>query len=250
MMAHGFKSIHPRTQEKLEALGLGSEAVTQGYGEAKASAGFHESMGEVDGHGWSPCVDLSPEYVSYNRGWLSRLVNAGIAPFGRNSANGWRGSEHWHCIDVALKHLLVGVETQVHDFCNGRNGLAGHADFDGPLAPDFSQQQAIRDVYLTSDPRPPVQVLDTRGAEIDCYGFVEESTARIEVRPLIEHVGGIILSPREYRLDGRTVDFGRARPAVSGELLRANLRGMADCLGLGIAVDETPTGIVARLRRS
>ena len=248
-MPGGFESTHPETAKKLEALGLVSAAITQGFGYAAASAGFHEPVGEVEGHEWSPCVDLSPEYVSYDREWLSRLVDAGIAPFARNSDNGWSGAEHWHCIDVALGHLLPGVEMQVHDFCNGRNGLAGHAAFDGPLAPDATQQQSIREVYLTSDPRTPVKVLDTSGAVIDCYGFIEIDTARIEVRPLIEHVGGVILSGTSYKLDAKVVDFSAANPAICGEFTRADLRGLAQCLGLWVNVDEGEAGMVARLAR-
>jgi len=235
-MASGFESVHPSTKAKLEALGIESEAVTQGYGYASASAGFHEPVGTIDGHPWSACLDLSPGDVPYNREWLSRLVDAGIAPFARNFANGWYGSEHWHCIDVGLGHLLPGVETQVHDFCNGRSGLAGHADFTGPLAPDASQQQSIREVYLNSDPRTPVRVLDTAGAEIRCYGFVEDDVTRIEVRPLIEHVGGKIVDLTTYELDGKNVYLSDARPAVSGEFLRADLRAIARMLGLEVAV--------------
>ena len=249
-MADGFASTHPKTQQKLEALGLPSEAVVQGYGYAAASAGFHSPVGTVDGHPWSPCVDLSPEYVSYDREWLSRLVDAGIAPFARNAENGWSGGEHWHCIDVALGHLLVGVETQVHDFCNGRNGLAGHDEWEGPLGPDASQQQSIREVYLSGDTRTPVIVRDTEGVEIPCYGFEEENVARVEARALVEHCGGTIRSATEYEIGGASVNFASANPAVSGEFLRVDLREMATLLGLLVNVGEVPGGMEVRLVRA
>jgi hypothetical protein len=255
-MAAGFDSINPRSEAKLRALGLPSEAVTQGFGYAAASAGFHSPVGTIDGHEWSPCIDLSPEYVSYNREWLSRLVDAGIAPFARNAENGWSGAEHWHCIDVELGHLLSGVEAQVHDFCNGRNGLAGHATFDGPLAPDASMQQSIREVYLNGDPRTPVKILDTQGGVIDCYGFMEDGTTMIEVRPWVEHIGGTITGPTTYQLGGMSVDFSSAEPYVCGEFTRARIgtnagrAGMAQLAGLLIAFSMQDNAATVQLSRA
>lgn len=248
---NGFESIHPLTTHKLQALGLPSDAVTQGYGTATASAGFHESVGEVDGHGWSPCIDLSPRYVPYGRTWLSHLVDAGLAAFARNGDNGWYGSEHWHCIDVALGHLLEGVETQVHDFCNGRNGLASHGHFYGPLAPDASQQQSIREVYLNADPRLPAKVVSPSGLVIPCYGFAEDDVTRVEVRPLIEFVGGTVIDLSHYSLGGEVTSIASANPAISGDFLRADLRALASSLALGVefAVDEDGMAATARLTR-
>lgn len=247
-MANGFCSIHPATEHKLRALGLTSGAVTQGYGSAAASAGFHEAVGTIDGHPWSPCFDLSHYDVPFDRASLSRLVDAGFAAFGRNSANGWGGVEHWHCIDVCLGRLLPGVETQVHDFCNGRSGLAGHHAFTGPLAPDKSQQQAIREVFLSGKPRVPVTVLDTIGRPIPCYGFIEDDTSRVEVRPMVEHCGGVVTSPRTFTIGGITTDFEKARPEVSGDFLRADLRGLASSLGLGIEFAMDADGRAATVR--
>ena len=245
---NGFKSIHPNTEATLWSLGLPSDAVTQGYGSAAASAGFHESVGTIDGHGWSPCVDLSPSFVPYNRLWLSHLVDAGFAAFARNADNGWYGSEHWHCIDVALGHLLEGVETQVHDWCNGRDGLASHRFWSGPLAPDKSQRESIREVYLRSDPRLPVRVVSPSGIIIPCYGFTEGNVARVEVRPLVEFVGGTVLDMSHYSLGGEVTSIASANPAISGDFLRADLRALASSLALGVEFAMDADGRAATVR--
>ena len=162
-MASGYISIHPDMAAALQECGLTTDDVIQGYGNAAASAGYHDPEGRAAcypaGHRFSSCVDLP--YDQASNALVDHLTAAGFCVFVRQDGNGWNGASHMHCVYVGAEGwpaqsipqdrsqwpqatILAGPRMQIVDFIHGRNGLVGHA----PIAvyvPSADQRAFIQD---------------------------------------------------------------------------------------------------------
>lgn len=206
-MAKGYKSLHPLTAEVLQELGVPDKHVTQGYGNASASAGYHKAEGYYKGRQFSSCVDLAWRDDYVNPRWKSRAVAAGLVPFFRD----WPGNRHVHCVHVGLRTtngsvaILDGPRMQIVDYTRGLNGLVGHAKLRGELAPTAQERKAVLDVYKAWAPNYATTVY-LNGKRLPCYAWLHGLTGRVmaEVRPLIEGLGGRILDTTSQGLLVRT----------------------------------------------
>ena len=174
-MARGWISLHPFQEERLKALGINGNQITQGVATTDgdldhASRGSHDSVGVKSGRRVGHCVDISVSYMP-NRAHFNALAQAGFAPFYRD----WSGNAHWHIVDVAWikddngivpRHLSI-PRGQVQDFLSvpPRNGLVGHAILPTAWRPTAAQQSYLRLLwtqgimptgYDTADPGPKV----------------------------------------------------------------------------------------------
>jgi hypothetical protein len=120
------KTLNERTAkmlERAEAI-LGDDLyVVQGSynaGGVSASAGTHDGGG---------ALDVSP--TEHPDRVVLALRRAGFAAWHRLPSQGpW--NEHIHAIAIGDKELSSGAASQVRDYLAGKNGLAGHANDDGP----------------------------------------------------------------------------------------------------------------------
>jgi len=193
-MPRGFKSVHPLTQQVLEQLGVTDDDVTQGWGDAPASAGYHAAEGFYAGRRFSSCVDLSWRSDFCNPDWRSRAVAAGLCPFYRD----WTGNQHIHCVHVGLRDtkgrvtILDGPRMQIVDFTRGLDGLVGHNKLTGPLAPTADERAFIRDKYAAWAPSYATAVY-VQGKRLRCYAWLTADAVTVEVRPVLEAMGFTIL---------------------------------------------------------
>ncbi len=263
-MASGFESVHPIVEQSLRQLGLASTDVTQGWGYAAASAGFHEPVGENPrGRKYGPCVDLSWSILDERPVYAVRdhLLAAGAAPFFRCAQTGWNGSNHIHCVWLGLKdwqgrvHLPPGPRQQIIDLTRGRDGLAGHDYWRGPREywPEDDQQLKLTQQYESWATDLATRVYDPAGDWIPCYAFREGDTTRCEVRAFVERFQhNPALGWRDGRCllqyKGATLDLAPAHPRVEGWFTRANVRQLAELLGLGMQYEDCGSYAVIRLK--
>lgn len=124
------KVVNVRTAQMLKRaqarLGMDLSVVQGSYngGGVSASAGTHDGGG---------AVDLSVR--GYSQETVDKVVRAlrevGFAAWHRTASQGpW--TDHIHAIAVGDDELSSGAKSQVNDYYNNRNGLAGHAQDDGP----------------------------------------------------------------------------------------------------------------------
>lgn len=124
------KVVNVRTAQMLKRaearLGMDLNVVQGSYnqGGVSASAGTHDGGGALD-------ISVN----GYSKETIDKVVRAlrevGFAAWHRTENQGpW--SEHIHAIALGDAELSSGAQSQVNDYLNGRNGLAGHAPDDGP----------------------------------------------------------------------------------------------------------------------
>lgn len=237
-MASGYSSIHPIMAKNLSNIGIKSEKVTQGYGYATASAGFHSPEGWiVDNYGrhrYSSCVDLSAS-LGFTASLKSRLVAAGFCPFFRD----WPGNKHIHCVYVGLSTILDGPKSQIIDYINGKNGLVGHDKLTGELSPTDIEKKNIKAAFDASDGHNTVKVY-YKDSEIKCYAFLgkilgePEEITRCELRPFVEFFGAKILDGQYLLYNGKTFDFSKCNSKLEGQFTRVNIRPITELLGYNI----------------
>ncbi|MEN6545363.1 MAG: hypothetical protein ABFE07_04910 [Armatimonadia bacterium] len=239
-MANGYKSLHPLTQEVLQQLGVPDGDVTQAWGSAPASAGYHAAEGYYKGRKFSSCVDLEWEAEYRTTAWKSRAVAAGLLPFYRD----WLNNRHIHCVHVGLKDtkgrvtILSGPRTQIVDYTRGLNGLVGHAKLTGKLAPTAAERKDILERYAAWAPSYATKVY-LNGKRIPCYAWLDGTVGAVtvEVRPLLEAMGFRILdwagsrllvrSPMADTLELSNVTLGAD---LHGEFLRAPVRSIVKAI--------------------
>lgn len=237
-MANGFKSLHPLTEEVLRNLGVKSSQVTQGWGAAKASAGYHAPVGTCDGRRFSHCVDLTAALIGPD--FMHKLWDAGFVAFARIHGQGWSGSSHIHMIHMGLTaddgqaHLLSGPRSQIADFLKDppRSGLVGHSLLQG-YAPPASLQAELRRQYAEWMPDYPTRVLAPGGQQINCYAWLEDGSVTVDVEAFCRWWG----KPEKWF--GGTVGFNqitdRGGSYTFGRFTRATVRQLAECMGLKVA---------------
>jgi len=226
-MASGFKSLHPLTEEMLRNLGVKSSQVTQGYGYARASAGYHAPVGEYQGRKFSHCFDLTSDLADTR--FMNRLWEAGVVAFARNHAtNGWKGSSHIHAIHLGLTaddgkaHLLDGPRAQIIDYLKSppRNGLVFHDQLTG-IVPKPIVQAELRKQYSEWLPDYPTRVLAPGGQQINCYAWMDGETVTCEVDAFSNWWGSKV--PED--VPGETFD---------GRFRRAPIRQLAAAVGVKV----------------
>lgn len=231
-MARGFPSLHPLTEQALRNLGVTSSQVTQGYGNAAASAGYHAAVGVADGRRFSHCVDLTAALI--DRDFMLRLWEAGFVAFARvQGRNGWSGSSHIHAIHLGLtaddgkSHLLSGPRAQIVDFLKqpALNGLVGHARLSG-YVPPASLQAELRRQYAAWLPDYPTRVLAPGGQQINCYAWLEDGQVTVEADAFCRWWG------RDWT---GTAANDQERVTFDGRFWRAPVRALAGAIGLRIA---------------
>ena len=245
-MANGFKSIHPIMAKNLKNIGIKNSEITQGWGNAKASKGFHSPEGWVEDeygkHKYSSCVDLTGR-LPFTAELKSRLVAAGFCPFFRD----WPGNKHIHCVYVGLNTILDGPKSQIKDYINGRNGLVGHAKLTGPLAPTEIEKQMIKAAFEKMDGHNTV-IVKYDDKEIDCYAFMgrvpgePSEITRCELRPFVEFFGAKILDGKMLLYDGKYLNYSKCNVILEGQFSRVDLRPITNLLGKNIAKFEMKNG--------
>lgn len=227
-MARGYSSLHPLTEEALRNLRVKSSQVTQGWGSAPASAGYHAAVGTYQGRRFSHCVDLTAALIS--RDMMLKLWEAGFAAFARTGGT-WRGNEHIHAVHIGLRaddgqaHLLSGPRSQIVDLLKSppRNGLAGHGVLRDYVPPACLQAE-LRRQYADWLPDYPCRVLAPGGQQIGCYAWLEGGTVTVD-RVTFCHWWG---------KDPATVGASDVT-TYDGRYWRAPVRALAEAIGLRIA---------------
>lgn len=111
------KTVNKRTKVMLDRacalLGVSSLPLSQG----SYNVGVAASAGTHDGGG---CIDVA------SSSWTTAkaLRRVGFAAWVRTPAEGF--SYHIHACAIGDRELASGARAQVHDYFNGRNGLANH----------------------------------------------------------------------------------------------------------------------------
>jgi hypothetical protein len=237
-MASGFKSVHPLTEQVLRDLGVQDEQVTQGWGYAAASAGFHAPEGTYAGRRYSSCVDIAWTDEFCNAQWRSRATAAGLCPFFRD----WAGNQHIHIVHVGLRddggkvRILDGPRMQIVDYIHGLNGLVGHAPLEGWQCPSAAERELIRQAYAAWAPYYQTAVYDPDGLPVRCYAWEGKVNVTVEVRPVLERLGCRIIDSTSAGLIIRTDDGKLLAPPcdgfyVAGEFLRGPIRKVVEPLG-------------------
>lgn len=230
-MARGFKSLHPLTEEALRNLGVKSSQVSQGWGYASASAGYHNPVGTYQGRRFSHCVDLSPGLIS--GAFMDRLWEAGFVAFAR--VERWGDNAHIHAIHLGLvaddgkPHLPSGPRMQIVDFLKAPplDGLKWHRRLNG-LVPNVSQQAELRRQYAAWLPDYPTRILAPGGQQINCYAWLEDDTVTVEVEAFCQWWG----KPRGWF--GRTIGMQSIGAMTDGRFWRGPVRELAQSIGLKI----------------
>ena len=246
-MARGWNSIHPQMAANLKNIGIKEWQITQGYGTAKASAGYHKPEGTIDNHFYSSCVDLTWSIASIEL--KDRLIEAGFCPFFRE----WTGNYHIHAVFVGAKdgygkvRILPGPRMQIIDYINGKDGLVGHNMLVGKYAPNAEQRLQIKRQYEAWAPHVNTKVFSSTGSQINCYAFMEPyaSKTRCEVRSFYEWWGVKVFwdgSKIACSYKDKLLDTSKAEIKIEGSFARGNIRQLAEALGLTIDFREIENG--------
>ena len=254
-MASGYSTLHPDQQHILEELGIGNGAVTQGWGYASASAGYHSPESTFAGKPFSSCMDLSLAALSPDL--LNRLVQAGVCPFIRTAATGWSGAEHCHCVTVGLRDgrgnvtILPGPRCQILDWIRGLSGLVGHdAQPEGLGWLQVGQQEAAIRVHYEAW-APDLATGVYRGdQQITCYAWYEFGKVRCDVRRLCEALGGKCTwdGTGAHAFDDQGHELHLPSGRVEVDYYRADVREVAEAFGYQVGFTALQDGTACRVQ--
>ena len=239
----GFASCHPLTVPVLKELGVHNDQVLQGWGDAAASAGTHSQVGTYQGTPYGPSVDL--DYALASQEFVARLWEFGFAAFVRDAASGWSGGEHIHMVclglvdDAGNKHLPPICKVQCEDITNNPplTGLVGHRPLQGNYVPDADERDSLSAKYTAWWPDHATQVLAPEGYPVPCYPALEQSRVTCEVRPFAENWGATVTGDEHgigVSLKGTALDLSLVGLHFDGRFWRANVRELAQCLGMDV----------------
>lgn len=237
-MASGYGSLHPLTEQALRNLGVKSSQVTQGWGSAAASAGYHAPVGTCDGRKFSHCVDLTAALISND--FMLKLWEAGFVAFARVQGRGWSGSSHIHAIHLGLTaddgeaHLLSGPRAQVVDFLKlpPLSGLVGHSRLTGHVPPR-SLQLELQQQYSAWLPDYPTRVLAPGGQQINCYAWLEFGVVTVDLGAFCSWWGRPATGMLTKEFHQKVIDTG-GLVTYDGRFYRATVRHLAQAIGLHV----------------
>lgn len=125
--------MFPAASDAYRKTGLSASRIMQTIGNAPASAGYHARDGFANGQPYTAATDISTRGLSrtFIRRLLERMGRLGFAGFYRwPGHDGWPSSQiahiHTNWAGCRMKSQLVG---QIHDWLNGRNGLASNGAY-------------------------------------------------------------------------------------------------------------------------
>ena len=139
------------------AAGIKPPRIVQTIGNAPASAGFHAKDGFIAKRPYCAAVDLSVKSFFGLIGYKDKTIKWFLWHLALHGFVAWyryRGpftfNRHIHMVYVGVP-MKPQLRRQVHDFLNGRTGLAGHA-----LEPYWTAPQAadetLKRLYLKANP--------------------------------------------------------------------------------------------------
>ena len=239
-LTSGYSRIHPIQQASLKELGVTSGQITQTVGNAPASAGFHAAEGQIDGHDYTSCIDLSWSLASPE--FKARMVMAGFAPFFRHTGS-FADNRHIHAVSIGLRdsqgrcRIQPGPRQQIIDATRNLNGLDGHDPIESTYAFTKDERQLMYENYADWVPDVATRVVAPEGNQIVCYAFLEHDTVRCDLRPFAEYWGVKVEWDEQSHqvvcsLDGRTLDLSAADLRLEGgEFTRANVRQLSEAIG-------------------
>lgn len=233
-MARGLSNCHPVTREALETLGVVDSQVTQAYGNAAASAGFHLAEGEYQGKKYSSCVDLSWQLATVD--FFHRMAEAGFAVFYRD----WHGNRHIHAVHIGLTddsgtcRIKSGPRQQIIDWCAGLDGLVNHKVLTGPFKPTKAERESLRKQYAAWVPDYATTVRSPEGKAIRCYAFLESGTVQCDINAFLAWWGYSWDGGADKILgNGKSISVPNGHPVMAGgHWLRGPIRPFAEAIGL------------------
>lgn len=147
--------MHPLAFEAYLKAQLHPSRIGQTIGHAAASAGTHAQDGDYEGVPYCGATDLHIADLGGDqvKTLLSALADAGFAAYYRRP-----GFDHWPSGDARHVHAIYGgcrmkglLQTQIHDWVHGRNGLMSHAAYEF-WQPSEAQGQIVRALFLAHNP--------------------------------------------------------------------------------------------------
>lgn len=147
--------LHPRASDALRRAAVTAGQITQTIGNAKASAGTHAADGTFGGKPYSAAVDLRTSGMTATaiRSLLARLGQQGFAAWYRSPGHdGWpsSGAAHVHAVYAGCP-MKRALRDQIHDWANGKNGLASHAHYYFYKPTDL-QESKVRTLFFANNP--------------------------------------------------------------------------------------------------
>lgn len=245
-MAKGFDTMHPMMESALRAIGIKNSHVTQTYGKAKASAGYHNIEGYFNGKPFSSCVDLTWRIADEEM--HDKLVYAGYVPFFRD----WDGNQHIHCVYVGAKDgngnvtILSGPRSQIIDYIHCKDGLKGHKTLTGKYAPTMAQRKQIQEQYAAWAPHYATKVFAPEKYQIVCHTFFEKEagTVRCDIDLFLKNFGYSLTKDKGvyYIVSNTGTKPSLSLPTsvlltVEGDFNRGNIRQLANAIELGVSFE-------------
>lgn len=243
-MASGFKT-HPIIVNALKEIGIKEWQVTQTYGNAAASSGFHLAEGNYNGQLYSSCTDLSISVL--NKKNIDLLIEAGFCPYARIGAK-WNNNEHIHTIFVGLKDsngkitIKPGPKQQIISWYKGYDGLVGNNKYSGSYAPTEEQKQQIKQQFNSWSTHISTDVfyinkISNRNNEINCYAFLENEIGKVrcDIQAFYNWFN-IKTTITQNKIiawkNDKQIDLTIVKPKKEGWFWRGNLAELAKTIGL------------------
>ena len=145
-----FRGIHPMAVAALEQSGVDMNRVSQGLGNAEASAGTHgpepdsqyTASVDIAVIAWNDLPELSDSEINQ---YLDALRSVGFAAFYRPTIGDF---PHIHAVYAGYCPLKDSTDSQVQSFIAGHNGLSGDpAETIKP--PTQAQREGVANIYMS-----------------------------------------------------------------------------------------------------
>lgn len=238
-MARGLTNCHPITAAALTKLSVTDGQVTQAYGNAHASVGFHNAEGQYHRKPYSSCVDLS--WGLANIDFFHRMANAGFAVF----FSDWPGNQHIHAVHVGLTddggtcRILPGPRQQIIDWCAGLDGLKHHATMTGKFKPTKGERDTLRKQYAGWVPDYATTVFSPEKKVIRCYAFLEAGSVNCDIDAFLAWWGFAWDGTTGHiKGNGKDIDVpGVQIDIAGGQWSRGSIRPFAEAIGLTVTFE-------------
>lgn len=156
-----IKGLDPLASDALRRAGLSSDDVSQGEGNAQASAGYHLAE---PGSDYTAAADIRTSSMSGKqiRKVLDNLGEQGFAAWYRHGSD-WSGNEHIHAVYAGIP-MKGELEGQVRSFLAGHSGLSSDAVERDAFAPSPRAKQVVHALFTHRENRVSVQPSTPAGA--------------------------------------------------------------------------------------